>query len=353
MRRVAHLLSKSSGGIRRHVRYLAAHPPTGYETAGIVGPEPLSGFFEDGPFMRNEGPRPWERLQPHVLHAHGLTAALSALRGTAAWKKRTPRPAVVVTVHTSMRQTLRSSFPGARLPVVQRALWSLGRSILHRADAVIAVSEEVAAQVGADHTIPPAIDLSPPSAADRATVRARLGTPEERVVVVAVARLHPDKALKVFIDALDGTGAEGWIAGEGPEREYLQGIAAGTGVRLLGYQSDVSSLLGAADIFALPAVAESYGFAVLEAVAAGLPVVATRTGAIPELVGDAGIIVEPNDPAAFIAGVRRLIQYRDLRQELAIKARARTLPSPLESVVRLGEVYDQACAQLAERSPLN
>jgi glycosyltransferase involved in cell wall biosynthesis len=351
MRRVAHLLGTSSGGIRRHVHYLAAHPPAGYETAGIVGPEILSEYFRDFPFVPNNGPRPWGGLRPEVLHAHGLTAALAALRGTVRWRSLRPRPAVVVTVHTSMRQTLRSSLPGAQLRPVQKALWLLGRLIVHRADAVIAVSAEVAAQVRADDIIPPAIDLPRPASDARTTVRRQLGTPEDRVVVLAVARLHPDKALGVFIHALQGTGAEGWIAGEGPERENLEKLAVDSGVRLLGHRRDVASLLGAADIFALPALAESYGFAVLEAVAAGVPVVATATGSIPELVGDAGILVEPNDTEAFVMGVRRLIQSEELRSQLVIKARTRALPAPLESVVRLGEVYDRVCGHLARQLP--
>ena len=288
-----------------------------------------------------------------MLHAHGLTAALIALRGRAYWKSLRPRPAVVVTVHTSMRQTLRSSLPGAQLLPVQKGLWLLGRWIIHRADAVIAVSREVAEQVGADHVIPPAVDLPRPDPVQRAVVRRELNTPEEKVVVLAVARLHPDKALDLFIRALEGTGAEGWIVGEGPERKRLEGIAAGTGVRLLGHREDVASLLAAADIFALPAVAESYGFAVLEALAAGVPVVATRTGAIPELVEDAGILVEPQDFEAFISGVRQLIASPPLRQQLMTKARDRTLPTPVESVVRLGEVYDRVSAIRESRPPIN
>ncbi len=353
MRRVAHLLGPSSGGIRRHVRYLASHPPSGYETAGVVGPEALSGFFGEMAFVPARGLHPWETLQPHVLHAHGLTAALAALRGRVYRKGVRPRPAVVVTVHTSMRQTLRSSLPGAQLLPVQKGLWTLGRWIIHRADAVIAVSREVAEQVRADYTIPPAVDLPRPDPEQRAVVRRKLNTPEETVVVLAVARLHPDKSLDLFIRALEGTGAEGWIAGEGPERERLEAAAEGTGVRLLGHQEDVASVLAAADIFALPAVAESYGFAVLEAVAAGLPVVATRTGAIPELVEDAGILVEPQDAEAFVSSVRQLIASPQLRRQLMTKARERKLPTPLESVVRLGEVYDQVSALRESRPPTN
>jgi glycosyltransferase involved in cell wall biosynthesis len=160
-------------------------------------------------------------------------------------------------------------------------------------------------------------------------------------VVLAVGRLHPDKQLDVFIRALEGSGAEGWIAGDGPERASLEAQTPGTGVRLLGHRSDVGNLLAAADVFALPAHAESYGFAVMEAVAAGLPVVATRTGAIEELVGDAGLLVDPDDARGFRSAVQKLVESQELRRDLAARARNRGLPSPAQLVARVGEVYDR------------
>lgn len=351
-RGIVQVLGKSSGGIRRLVRYLAENPPSGYETAGVVGPGSLAGYFEDFPFRALAGFRPWAPLKPDLLHAHGFTAAGHAVVsenlnrfadwGRAPEEKRQGWVPVVVTVHTAPAQTLRAGAGGGRQRWVQRLLWRAGRMVAERSDALIAPSEDVANGLRGAVIIPPAIDM-PVAEKGRAQMREILGTPPDVVVVLAVGRLHPDKALHVFIESVAGTGAEGWIAGEGPERARLEQLAAGSGVRLLGQRSDVGSLMGAADVFALPASGEAYGFAVLEAISAGLPVVATRTGAIPEIAGDAAILVEPGDRQGFVEATHKLIEDPGARKSLAEKARRRELPSPLDLVARVGLVYDKVC----------
>jgi len=340
-RRVLHLLGRSSGGIRRHVRYLAANPPEGFVTAGVMGPRSVHHYFHDLDFKVWDGRRPWRSLEPDVIHAHGLTAGLRAIRST---MMLPGRPPVVVTVHTSAQQTLRATMPGANLPFIQGAMWTLGRTLISRADAVIAVSEEVSANFGATDTVAPAIDLANGLTIPRADVRRELEVPEDTIVVLAVGRLHPDKALHLFIEAVQGTGAVGWIAGEGPDWPRLEELAAGTGVRLLGQREDVPSLLEAADIFALPTAGESYGLAAIEAMAAGLPVVATRTGAIPEIVADAGLLVQPGDSAGFVEAVHRLIEDRELRRNLGLAAKSRELPSAKDLAAEIGRIYERVIA---------
>ncbi len=338
-RRVLQVLGPSSGGIRRHVRYLAANPPEGYETAAVAGPGDLAGFFDGLRFLpTNEKSSPVVKILPDVVHAHGLTAGAQALRWTVLGAKGPP---VVVTVHTSMQQTLRASSRSAGVPLAQRAMWQGARLALRRVAALIAVSDEVRSQVGFGDVVPPALDLPVAEPGARAKVRQELGTPEDRLVILAVGRLHPDKQLDVFIRSVEGTGAEGWIAGEGPERQTLEALAGGSGVRLLGHRPDVGNLLAAADVFALPAHAESYGFAVMEAVSAGLPVIATRTGAILELVGDAGVLVSPDDAEGFRAVVREVVESPEMRQRLSLAARQRGLPTPRELVARIGVIYDR------------
>lgn len=338
-RRVLQVLGRSSGGIRRHVRFLACNPPPGWETAGVAGPEDLAGYFEKCNFFATSGGEsPLAEAAPDVIHAHGLTAASQALRWT---RLGFGGPPVVVTVHTSMQQTLRATARGAGSALAQRAMWQAARLALRRAAAVISVSQDVRSQIGFGDVVPPALDLPVAEPGARSKVRRELGTPEDRTVVLAVGRLHPDKQLQVFIRALEGSGAEGWIAGDGPERRSLEARAEGGGVRLLGHRADVGNLLAAADVFALPAHAESYGFAVMEAVAAGLPVVATRTGAIAELAGDAGLLVDPDDAQGFRDAVLKLVDSEELRRNLAAAARNRGLPSPAELVARVGEIYDR------------
>jgi glycosyltransferase involved in cell wall biosynthesis len=96
-------------------------------------------------------------------------------------------------------------------------------------------------------------------------------------------------------------------------------------------------VFAASDVFALPSVGEAYGIAVVEAVQAGLPVIATDAGAMREIVSGAGIIVR--DEAAFGEAVRDLVTKPDLRRELAQRARAATPPDPRELAERVGEVY--------------
>lgn len=349
MRAVVHLLGPSSGGIRRHVRYLAANPPSGYRTAGIVGPEDSAAYFDGFAFAAGRHRRAWRSFHPDILHAHGLSAGARAVSETIL-RNKNGRPGLVITVHTSMRQTLLSSVPGARFSMVQQGLWALGKAAIARADAVISVSREVAEQVPGSLVIPPALDLAVADPSSRQKTRKMLGTPSDRVVVLAVARLHPDKALETFVEAVARSDAEGWLAGDGPERARLEQLARGTGVRLLGQRDDVGSLLAAADIFALPAFAEAYGFAVLEAVAAGLPVVATRTGAIAETVGDAGLLVDPGDAVSFVEAVKRLVDSPELRNDLAQRSRKRVLPPAHELIGRLGEIYDRVCSSKTKPS---
>lgn len=325
-KRVAHVIGASRGGIRRHVRYLAAHPPDGYQTLAIWGPGDLRTYFSDGPFVARP---PVRGLPPvpdaDVVHAHGFAAGRCALRRR--------RPPVVLTVHTDLSTQGRT----ARSLTLRR----IARIVADRADAIIAVSERTARHFAGAHVIAPAVDPLPAPRRSRHDVRAELGTPDDRVVVVAVARLHADKGLDVFIDAVSRTGAEGWICGDGPLAAELAQRAAGTAVRLLGYRDDISDILGAADMFALPSVGEAYGIAVVEAIGAGLPVVVSEAGAMPEIAGEAGVIVSPGDRAAFGAAVERLVTDGALRAGLAARARLRGFADPAALVQRIGDVYDE------------
>jgi glycosyltransferase involved in cell wall biosynthesis len=291
VKRVAHVLWHSRGGMRRHVRTLAAHPPDGWETLGVFGPPPLAEYFRDTTF------RPITRLatlraggDADVIHAHGVNAGAAAILPG--------RPPVVLTLHVVIG--------GSGVTATRRVAAVLARLVARRADAVIAVSGVAAAAVRRARIIPPAFDELPSPSTPREDVRRKLGADGE-IVVAAVSRLEVGKRLDLVIRAVEASGSIGWIVGDGPDRVRLEHAAHGTPVRLLGYRDDVPDILAAADVFAFPSASESYGIAVAEAVRAGLPVVATRTGAIPELVQDAGIIVDVADERGFIDGVKRLV----------------------------------------------
>jgi glycosyltransferase involved in cell wall biosynthesis len=325
-KRVAHLLGPSRGGIRRHVRYLASNPPPGYETLGVFGPADLRDYFADVQFTAVKS---WFRFRmpngADLMHAHGLEAGTVVLR-----PRRTP---VVLSVHTDIDTQGRT----AHSRVVHRT----ARFLAARADAVIASSERVAVRFPQAHVILPATEALVQPSRSRSDLRSELGTPDDRVVVVTVARLHPDKGLDLFVDAVDESGAEGWICGDGPLREALERRVQGTSVRLLGYRDDVSEILHSADVFALPSVGEAYGIAVAEAIGAGLPVVVSSAGVMSDISRDGGIVVPAGDARAFTDAVTTLVRDPVRRRELAERARKVTLPDPIALVRAIGSVYDE------------
>jgi glycosyltransferase involved in cell wall biosynthesis len=145
--------------------------------------------------------------------------------------------------------------------------------------------------------------------------------PQDARVVLAVSRLTEQKGLDVAIDALHALPADVVLVvlGEGPQRAALEARATGGRVFLLGRVPDVAAWLRRATVFVHPARWEGFGLAVLEAMIAGLPVVATNVSSLPELVGDAGILVPPDDAEALARGIEAALE----RPELGSAARDR------------------------------
>jgi glycosyltransferase involved in cell wall biosynthesis len=142
------------------------------------------------------------------------------------------------------------------------------------------------------------------------------GVPAEARVLLAVCRLERQKGLDVAVRALAAVRAtqpdvELVVLGEGPERGALGALAQEVGVplRLLGRAPDVAAWLRRASVLVHPVRWEGFGLAVLEAMVAGVPVVASRVSSLPELVvdGETGVLVEPDDPAALAAGIERAL----------------------------------------------
>jgi glycosyltransferase involved in cell wall biosynthesis len=122
-------------------------------------------------------------------------------------------------------------------------------------------------------------------------------------LVLAVGALVAHKDHETLIRAAQGLDAQVCIAGEGPLRPQLER----RGVRLLGQRPDVAALLARATVFVHPSREEGMGQAVIEAMLAGVPVVATRAGGVPEVVGEHGLLVPPGDPDALRAAIRRAL----------------------------------------------
>jgi glycosyltransferase involved in cell wall biosynthesis len=167
--------------------------------------------------------------------------------------------------------------------------------------------------------------------ATRARVRESLGV--TGVLAVTVSRLVPVKGLEVLIAAaerLRDVDATFVVAGDGPERGRLERLvgASGARVRLVGALDAAARdrVLRAADLFIAPSRAlrdgrtEGAPVAVLEAMGAGLPVIASRVGGIPEVVGEAGVLVRPNDAEGLARAIRGLASSEKERVRLRERA---------------------------------
>jgi glycosyltransferase involved in cell wall biosynthesis len=149
-----------------------------------------------------------------------------------------------------------------------------------------------------------------------------------------VARLDPQKNPHALVGALP-EGCKLLLAGDGSLRDSLEGIER---VHLLGVRTDLPELLSACDVFAMASEWEGHPLALMEAMAAGLPVVATAVGGVPEIVGDAGLLCPPTS----LKEALRTALAR--REELSAAALARAQGFDISrTVVRYAELFGQLC----------
>lgn len=291
-----------------------------------------------------------------------------SVRGTAAlsgvlrrWKPD------LVAAHTAHAHT-HAALLGARHVVHRRvdfapggAPWSRWKR--GRAAGWVAVSDAVAgvltrAGVAADRVVvvrdgvdPAPFEAIGPDA--RARARAALGIPLDAPVIGAVGALVPHKGHRHLIEAaawIDNQRKDVWvvIVGEGPEREALQALATqwtiAPRVRLVGARDDVPQLLAAFDLFVHPSVEEGLGQAVIEAMLAGVPVVASQAGGIPELIDDlhTGLLVRAGDGEALARAIIAALRGRDRAAARAEAARERArMFSVAAMVAGTRAAYDQ------------
>ncbi len=262
----------------------------------------------------------YDILHFHTARAHAMAALVGAGRGFSRGVAR------IVT---------------RRMDYRLRGGWYTRRLYNHEVQAVVAISDGVRAMLiesgveAARITVVPSgveADRFVPSAGARATTRARLAAPEGACVLVVVGALEARKGHAVLLDALARLGDPRlivWCAGEGGARPALEAQRAGLGleaqVRWLGRVDDVADLLAGADVMVMPSHQEGLGVAALEAMAAGLPVIASRVGGLPEAVvdGATGLLVPPNDAAALAAAIARLAADPELRRRFGAAGSAR------------------------------
>ena len=219
------------------------------------------------------------------------------------------------------------------------------------ADAVIATSNAVAEQVVGMR--PQVVYPSPHIPDDHHGKPVVLRSATGKVIGTA-CRLVPIKGISYLISAVASLRTEIpdirlEIAGAGPERAALESavqlLNLENCVTFLGWQENLAPVLARWDIYVQPSLEEGFGMAALEAMAAGLPVVATAVGGVPELVEDGrtGWLVPPSDTAALTDRLRALLLDPMLQQSMGIagQARARATFSSERMVAKISEIYDE------------
>lgn len=277
-----------------------------------------------------------------ILHVHSPAVA-AVVRVIVRTLPRSTRPVVVGTEHN-------------RWPRHHRLTRAANRLTIRLEAATIAVSDDVAATVrgagaGQVRTIIHGIDLDAVRAtADRDGVRAELGLPGDAFVYVCVANLRREKALDELVEAARIALAHDpalryLLVGQGPLATELDGwiAAAGVGDRVhaLGYRPDATRIVSAADGFTMSSHHEGLPVSVMEALAHGLPIVATAAGGIPAAVQGAGVVTPVGDPAALADAHVRVASDEGLHDALSAAATERAEAFSIQrAVAEIEAIYD-------------
>jgi glycosyltransferase involved in cell wall biosynthesis len=244
------------------------------------------------------------------------------------------------------------------------AEWSLALCSLfwRRADGVIVISHAVKDWLVEERHVPPEkvtlihYGIEPEGFARRATDLRKTWSLEGRAVVGSIGRLEPRKAHDRLIKAMPALleqvpNASLLIAGHDPwgYGKDLHALIAELGVeeqvRIVGFQADIASFLGALDVFAFASRSEGFGQVVIEAMAAGKPVVARRIPPLTEIVvdGGTGLLVEPEKPEAFARAVSWLLMHPEEAQHMGMQGRERISShfSAEKMVAKVMSLYDE------------
>ena len=277
------------------------------------------------------------KLRPDVVHTH--TAKAGAVGRTAALLAWPRRPVVV---HTFHGHVLRGYF-GTGGTLVFRAIETL---LARASDRLIAVSPEVRDELVALHVAPRerfsvvrlGIELEPRVhfEGDPAEVRRRHGIPEGKFVVGWFGRMTAVKRTDDLLTMLAGVRERGvdallLLVGDGDDRERLEQRAHDLGLArsclFLGYQEDVAPWYAICDAVVLTSASEGTPVTIIEALAAGRPVVATKVGGVPDVVdeGETGFLVRPHDTHALAERLEILAGDPVRRRTMGDLGRARML----------------------------
>ncbi|HEY7659045.1 MAG TPA: glycosyltransferase family 4 protein [Actinomycetota bacterium] len=352
--RVLHVVTRLNvGGPARHVAALteglrrggdetliAAGTTEPEESELAIGPDqplvriaPLRRPLDPGADLRavTELTRLVRRFQPDVVHTH--MAKAGALGRSAA--RRAGVPTIVHTFHGHVLEGYFASPSNAAFTFAERRL-------ARHTNALVAVSNAtrddlVALGIGRPdqwHVMPLALDLGPllEGVVDRDEARGWLDLPADAPIVGIAGRLVPIKNHVLFVEAArriarvrpDAVFA---VAGDGELRGMLEAEARealGDRIRFLGWVADLARLYAAIDVVVLTSLSEGTPVALIEAAAAGKPVVATDVGGVAEVVldGRTGILVPSGDAEAIALGVLSILEDDEMRTGMGQAGRA-------------------------------
>ncbi|WP_051292006.1 glycosyltransferase [Acetobacter nitrogenifigens] len=261
----------------------------------------------------------WRGFRPDVIHTHVGAASIRA------------------GVLNSLGRTMRREAQ-ARCPVVATLHRKYVARVYERHDGLICIADWQRAEIPTSFTgpvetisnwTPPCSSL--PDASGR--LRAELGIAEGVFLIGAAGRMIPEKGFDVLLEAFALGAPENArlvVFGDGPEREALQARACGH-VLFPGFRYDLRRDLAGLDAFVMPSRHEPFGLVLLEAMAAGLPVLATNAGGVPDILGEhPSCMTPPGDARAMAEGIRALLgqpkkiwdmeRFAPLRQAARIEA---------------------------------
>ena len=261
----------------------------------------------------------------HVLHAQGhvSVALASGLTGDVP---------ILATMHVALGAGWRWLVPLVRG--------------LRSAKQLTAVSEDLARRyqwlAGRPiKLVPTGVDL------ERFAPATRAHSPGKPFTIGIVARIHPVKRMDLAVEAIRilmrrSIHCRLVIAGEGAWRQHIETLTQGCDVELRGALTDIPGFLRGLNAFLLPSDHEGTPAALLEAMAIGLPCIATRVGGVPALLGDAGMLVPRRDPSAIADAIERLHGNADLRAQMGAAAAQRAQSYSLERQVQAyADLYRQ------------
>jgi glycogen(starch) synthase len=267
-----------------------------------------------------------------VVHVHlGEDLAVLPTGAAAAKLHRLP---LVLTVHTSLHHTLAVS--DLRSAVLKTLGGQIERWGEHSAEAVLGITPRLSKLLISDgaaenriHVIPPGVN---PSLFEGPFEDPFSGVGRPRVLFVG--RLAPQKGVDTLVAAaglLKDPCAQVLLVGDGPERKALEReterLGVGDRLHFVGFVTHdrLPAAMAHADVLVLPSLYEELGTVLLEAMQAGLPIVASETGGIPDVIEDGvnGLLVPPGDPEALARGIDRILSDGDLARRLSEGAQER------------------------------